>query len=338
MSEAMEARTGPDAPLLSLGKVERIFGGGRTLFGGRHPSVHAVQGISIDVKRGETLGIVGESGCGKSTLARMIAGLDAPSGGSITFEGEDLVGLAKSDHRAVARRIQYVFQDPLASLNPRKTIRTILEAPLIHLLKLDKAKRAERLEELMNAVNLAPEFLDRYPHEFSGGQAQRIGIARALAADPELIVLDEPVSALDVSVQAQVLNILADLKSRFGLTFLFISHDLSVVESVSDRVAVLYFGRVAEIAPGRALFRKPRHHYTRLLLDSAPAPGRRDLGAEDNEAELPDPYNPPPGCAFYARCPHGTDICTKDMPPLAPAPGDPAHLAACHHPEEHGEG
>ena len=195
MSEAVAIDKTADAPLLSLGKVERIFGGGRTLFGGRQPSVHAVQGISIDVKKGETLGIVGESGCGKSTLARMIAGLDAPSGGSITFEGEDLVAMAKSDHRAVARRIQYVFQDPLASLNPRKTIRTILEAPLIHLLKLDKAKRAERLEELMNAVNLAPEFLDRYPHEFSGGQAQRIGIARALAADPELIVLDEPVSA-----------------------------------------------------------------------------------------------------------------------------------------------
>lgn len=325
-----------DAPMLSLDEVVRTFGGGRTLFGRKLPAVHAVQRVSFDVKRGETLGIVGESGCGKSTLARMLTGLDMPSGGRITFEGEDLVELIRSDRRAVARKIQYVFQDPLASLNPRKTIRTILEAPLIHLRKFDKRQREARLAELMQAVNLAPEFLDRYPHEFSGGQAQRIGIARALAADPELIVLDEPVSALDVSVQAQVLNILADLKTRFGLTFIFISHDLSVVESVSDRVAVLYFGRVAEIAPSAELFSTPRHHYTRLLLNSAPAPGRRSLASEDSEAELPDPFNPPAGCPFYARCPARLDVCRTVMPPLEPAPGQPAHLAACHNPEQHG--
>ncbi|MBZ8133179.1 ABC transporter ATP-binding protein [Afifella sp. IM 167] len=320
--------------LVEIDGAERIFGGGRNILGRRKPAVHAVQDVSIEVMKGETLGIVGESGCGKSTLARLLVGLDAPTGGTIRFGGEDVFG-EKMDHRRLARRVQYVFQDPVSSLNPRKTIRTILEAPLVHLLGKNRRERAERLSELMDAVNLAPEFLDRYPHEFSGGQAQRIGIARALAADPELIVLDEPVSALDVSVQAQVLNILDGLKSRFGLTYVFISHDLSVVESVSDRVAVMYFGRIVEIGPGRGVFRAPRHPYTRLLLKSAPAPGRKSLIPEDADTELPDPYDPPPGCAFHARCPRGTEICMKEVPPLDPAPGAPAHLSACYHP--HGE-
>ena len=284
--------------------------------------------------KGETLGVVGESGCGKSTLARMIVGLDAPTGGRIVFDGRDLVAEAGHDLRRLSREVQYVFQDPVASLNPRKTIRTILEAPLIHLLKLDKGARERRLIELMDAVNLAPEFLERYPHEFSGGQAQRIGIARALAADPKLIVLDEPVSALDVSVQAQVLNILDDLKDRFGLTYVFISHDLSVVESVSDRVAVMYFGRVVEIGEGRTVFREPRHPYTHLLLKSAPAPGRRSLIAEDANTELPDPYNPPPGCAFYARCPRHSDKCNAKIPPLEEIGAEEGHRAACFHPHE----
>ncbi|MCL4162862.1 UNVERIFIED_CONTAM: hypothetical protein GTU68_022668, partial [Idotea baltica] len=214
-----------DEALLTIEAVERIFGGGRKLLGGHHPAVHAVQGLSLDVKKGETLGVVGESGCGKSTLARLVVGLDLPTSGTITFNGEDLTALARKDRRALARKIQYVFQDPVASLNPRKTIRTILEAPLKHLTGLNADGRKHRLDELLQAVNLAPEFLDRYPHEFSGGQAQRIGIARALAAGPELIVLDEPVSALDVSVQAQVLNLLDRLKDKFGLTYIFISHD-----------------------------------------------------------------------------------------------------------------
>ncbi|WP_048646716.1 ABC transporter ATP-binding protein [Nitratireductor soli] len=324
----------PEAALLQIDNAERVFGGGRTLFGRRLPAVHAVQGISLDVKKGETLGVVGESGCGKSTLARLIVGLDRPTAGSITFDGRDLVAEARSDPQKLARRVQYVFQDPVASLNPRKTIRSILEAPLRHLLGLDKAARAARLKELMEAVNLAPEFLDRYPHEFSGGQAQRIGIARALAADPELIVLDEPVSALDVSVQAQVLNILDGLKARFGLTYVFISHDLSVVESVSDRVAVMYFGRIAEIGPAKQIFAEPRHPYTHLLLSSAPTPGKRSLIPEDANTELPDPYAPPPGCAFHARCPRGTDTCLAAHPPLEPAPGQPSHLTACYHPIE----
>ena len=215
-----------DETLLRIENAGRVFGGGRTLLGKPKRGVHAVQDVSIEVRRGETLGVVGESGCGKSTLARMIVGLDRPTAGRIIFEGRDLVAEAGRDLRRLSREVQYVFQDPVASLNPRKTVRTILEAPLIHLLELGREERTARLAELMDAVNLAPEFLDRYPHEFSGGQAQRIGIARALAADPKLIVLDEPVSALDVSVQAQVLNILDGLKQRFGLTYVFISHDL----------------------------------------------------------------------------------------------------------------
>jgi peptide/nickel transport system ATP-binding protein len=323
-----------DAPLLAIEQAERVFGGGRTLFGQPKPAVHAVQDVTLNVRKGETLGVVGESGCGKSTLARMIVGLDAPTGGRIVFDGRDIVAEAGHDLRRLSREVQYVFQDPVASLNPRKTIRTILEAPLIHLLGMDKTARAKRLGELMDAVNLAPEFLDRYPHEFSGGQAQRIGVARALAADPKLIVLDEPVSALDVSVQAQVLNILDDLKDRFGLTYVFISHDLSVVESVSDRVAVMYFGRVVEVGPGRSVFRSPRHPYTHLLLNSAPAPGRRSLIAEDANTELPDPYNPPPGCAFYARCPRRTETCNSKVPQLEGVGGEEGHRAACYHPHE----
>jgi len=320
----------PEPVLLEIENAARRFGGGRTLFGRELPAVHAVQDVSLRVRRGETLGIVGESGCGKSTLARLVVGLDAPTSGTLRLDGADMVDAVRADSRAAARRVQYVFQNPIASLNPRKTIRAILEAPLIHLLGLDRAGRGARLAELMDAVNLAPEFLERYPHEFSGGQAQRIGIARALAADPEIIVLDEPVSALDVSVQAQVLNLLDDLKRRFDLTYLFISHDLSVVESVSDRVAVMYFGRIVEIGPSRDIFARPRHHYTRLLLDSAPSPGRKSLIPEETETELPDPYDPPPGCAFASRCPAATEVCRRDTPVLLPEGS--AHRAACHHP------
>lgn len=315
------------APLLSIEGAERVFGAGSA-------RVHALQGVTLDLHRGETLGVVGESGCGKSTLARLLVGLDRPTGGRFLFDGRDLAIEARRNPRALAGRIQYVFQDPIASLNPRKTVRRILEAPLIHLCGFGRAHRAERLEELMEAVNLAPEFLDRYPHEFSGGQAQRIAIARALAADPEVIVLDEPVSALDVSVQAQVLNLLDALKARYSFTYLFISHDLSVIETVSDRIAVLYFGRVAELGPARRIFARPRHPYTHLLLDSVPAPGRRTLAPGDAQAELPDPFNPPPGCPFYARCPRGTDRCVQAHPSLEAAPDAPDHRAACWHPHQ----
>lgn len=319
-------------PLVRIDAVERVFGGGRGLFGRAKPGVHAVQQVSLDIRPGETLGIVGESGCGKSTLARMLVGLDTPTGGTIRFRGDDIATIARGNFNRIARRIQYVFQDPVSSLNPRKTIRAILEAPLKRLLGLGRGEREDRLAALLDAVHLRPDFLERYPHEFSGGQAQRIGIARALAADPELIVLDEPVSALDVSIQAQVLNLLDDLKARFGLTYVFISHDLSVVESVSDRVAVMYFGRIAEIGPARSIFTNPRHHYTRLLLDSAPVPGRPPRAPEGGDGELPDPYDPPAGCAFAARCPAADRLCRTQRPDLGAGAVDGTHLAACFHP------
>ena len=315
--------------LLAVEGVTRRFGGGRRLLGGERPAVHAVQAVSFSVRRGETLGIVGESGCGKSTLARMLVGLDRPSDGAIRFDGGDITGLRGQQRRALARRVQYVFQDPLSSLNPRKTIRQILEAPLRHLLGMAKGERESRLEELMEAVRLRPEFLERYPHEFSGGQAQRIGIARALAAAPELIVLDEPVSALDVSVQAQVLGVLHDLKARYDLTYLFISHDLAVVESVSDRVAVMYFGRIVEEGASGHLFRQPAHPYTRLLLSAAPIPGVRSMRGEEEIAELPDPLAPPPGCAFAARCARASALCREARPTLS---SGGAGAFACHHP------
>jgi peptide/nickel transport system ATP-binding protein len=331
--------------MLEAQGLTRTFGGGRTLLGRPRRAVHAVRGVDLEVRRGETLGIVGESGCGKSTLARMLVGLDVPTAGRIRLDGRDVGESVRRDRRALARSIQYVFQDPVSSLNPRKTIRTILEKPMIHLLGMDRARRGRRLEELMDAVNLRAEFLDRYPHEFSGGQAQRIGIARALAAEARVMVLDEPVSALDVSVQAQVLNILDGLKSRFDLTYVFISHDLSVVESVSDRVAVMYFGRIVETGAAANLFRAPRHPYTRLLFDSAPVPGRRSVRGEAATAELPDPLSPPPGCAFAPRCPRAQDRCRRSTPPLSPLTdeadtvrrhGDRA--AACYYPLDHEPG
>jgi peptide/nickel transport system ATP-binding protein len=316
--------------LLRTEEVTRTFGGGRTLFGRRKPQVHAVRRVTLAAQRGETLGIVGESGCGKTTLARMLVGLDRPTGGRIFMDGRDVAEILNGGSTALARQVQYVFQDPLSSLNPRQTIRRILDAPLKHLVGMAPKDRETRLAELLHAVNLQRDFLDRYPHEFSGGQAQRIGIARALAAEPEIIVLDEPVSALDVSVQAQVLNLLDDLKARFTLTYLFISHDLAVVEAISDRVAVMYFGEVVEEGRADDIFRKPLHPYTRLLIDSAPVPGRQLRPDEDTSTELPDPLAPPMGCPFAPRCPRASAICGKTMPALEA--GADAHAVACHHP------
>tara|TARA_R110001599_G_scaffold8228_3_gene39791 strand:- start:1173 stop:2171 length:999 start_codon:yes stop_codon:yes gene_type:complete len=317
---------------LAVSDLVKQFGGGRSLLGRELPAVHAVRKLAFHVEAGEILGIVGESGCGKSTVARMLVGLDAPTSGRIELGGRPLAESGKPIHqRALANRIQYVFQDPLSSLNPRKTIRQTLTAPLVYLKHMNKEQIETRLKELMEQVNLRPEFLSRYPHEFSGGQAQRIGVARALAAEPEVLVLDEPVSALDVSVQAQVLNLLQDLRKRFNLTYVFISHDLGVVRNLCDRVAVMYLGRIVETAATDTLFSNPQHHYTRLLLDSVPGTGKQ-LGVGDQaNAELPDPLNPPVGCAFAARCPAATDLCRQADPELE---GTDAHAVACYHPEK----
>lgn len=311
---------------LRLSGLSKAFTVGKQLFGPPKGVVRAVHPVDLDVQEGETLGIVGESGCGKSTFARMLVGLLEPSTGTIEIEGEPL---DNADPALFGQRIQYVFQDPVSSLNPRKTIQQIMEAPLIHLHGMDKAARGKRISEIFATVSLREEFLERYPHEFSGGQAQRIGIARALAANARILILDEPVSALDVSVQAQVLNLLAELKKKLNLTYLFISHDLAVVEAVSDRIAVLYFGSVVEVGKAEDVFSRPRHPYTKLLAESAPVVGRPLTAPESKETELPDPLNPPPGCAFKARCPYATEECAATKPGLS---GKGGHLAACIHP------
>ncbi len=311
---------------LKLQNLSKSFAVGKRLLGAPKGMVRAVHPVTLDVQKGETLGIVGESGCGKSTFARLLVGLIEPTTGSIEIDGQPL---DNADPAAFGKKIQYVFQDPVSSLNPRKTIRQIMEAPLKHLHGMDKTARANRISEIFATVSLREEFLDRYPHEFSGGQAQRIGIARALAAEAEILILDEPVSALDVSVQAQVLNLLAALKEKLGLTYLFISHDLAVVEAVSDRIAVLYFGSVVEIGNAEDVFRAPRHPYTKLLADSAPVVGRPLTAPEGRETELPDPLNPPTGCAFRARCPHAIKTCAVETPQLT---GDETQRAACFNP------
>ena len=312
---------------LRLQNLSKTFAVGKPLIGAPKAHVRAVRPLSLEVAQGETLGIVGESGCGKSTLARMLVGLIPPSTGTIEIEGK---ALDNADAAAFGKLIQYVFQDPISSLNPRKSIRKILEVPLKRLHGMSASERETRIREIFDSVNLREEFLDRYPHEFSGGQAQRIGIARGLAANARILVLDEPVSALDVSVQAQVLNLLAALKAEYGLTYLFISHDLAVVEAVSDRVAVMYFGAVVEVGRADKVFSAPRHPYTNLLAGSAPVVGRPLTPPEAKGTELPDPLNPPPGCAFAARCPRASDICRTEDPALTKMGED--QFAACHHP------
>ena len=293
-------------------------------------SLHAVDGVSFELQPGETLGLVGESGCGKSTLGRSILRLNEPAGGSIRLQGEELVGRSRRDLQPLRRRVQMVFQDPSASLDPRWTVGRLLAEPLeIHGIG-NRRDRAERVRKLLAQVGLPVDAAQRYPHEFSGGQRQRIGIARALALEPDVIICDEPVSALDVSVQAQILNLLVDLQRNTGVALLFISHDLSVVEYIADRIAVMYLGRIVELAPRESLWRNPRHPYTRALLEAVPRLGGRRKPAAPLQGDLPSPYAPPAGCRFHTRCPFAVERCRSEQPQLSGV----GHQVACHRADE----
>jgi oligopeptide transport system ATP-binding protein len=295
--------------------------------------VRAVDGVSLTLAEGETLGLVGESGCGKSTLCRTILQLTAPTSGSVLFDGEELVGRNRRQLRPVRSQMQMIFQDPYASLNPRKRVSQIIGEPMeLHGMSSGRDTK-KHVRDLLDRVGLPPEHADRFPHEFSGGQRQRIGIARALALRPKLIIADEPVSALDVSVQAQIVNLLKDLQDEFGLSYLFVAHDLGVVRHVSDRVAVMYLGKIVESARAAALYERPLHPYSTALLSAVPIPDPKLNASRERlilEGDPPSPIDPPPGCHFHTRCPWMTDVCRTDEPDLLELL--PGHVAACHHP------
>jgi len=294
--------------------------------------VHAVDDVDLEVRAGETLGLVGESGCGKSTLGRALVRLTDLTAGRIEFDGRDISALSAGELRPLRRELQFVFQDPYASLNPRRRVGAIVGMPLRVQKACPRGEIPDRVAELLELVGLRPEHADRFPHEFSGGQRQRIGIASALALRPRLLIADEPVSALDVSVQAQVINLFEDLQDDLGLTYIFVAHDLSVVRQVSDRIGVMYLGRLVEIGPAEIVSSRPAHPYTEALLSAVPIPDP-DLRRERIvlRGDLPSPISPPPGCRFHTRCPHATEICSQVLPPMVPH-GPDGHLAACHHP------
>ena len=320
-----------DTPILSVRELVKEF---KVRDRGRATVVHAVSGVSFDVQPGETLALVGESGCGKSTTGRCILRLVEPTSGSVQFRGEDLLGMGHDALRRMRRHMQIVFQDPQASLHPRMTVRRLLAEPLqVHGEPADVVRA--RVDELLALVQLRPEHLDRYPHQFSGGQRQRIGIARALAISPALLVLDEPVSALDVSIQAEIMRLLIDLRERLGLSYVFIAHDLAVVRQLADRVAVMYLGKIVEIGPADQVYESPQHPYTQALLSAVPIP---DPAVQQQRrriilrGELPSAIDPPSGCRFRTRCWRAEQRCADEEPLLITRKGDPAHTVACHFP------
>jgi peptide/nickel transport system ATP-binding protein len=327
----------PDAPevLLEVKGLKRHFPVNRgAVFRRQVAAVKAVDGIDFQVRKGETLGLVGESGCGKTTTGRLLTRLDEPTAGSITLEGRDIAHLSTGALRPLRRDVQMVFQDPYSSLNPRHTVGSIVGAPFRLHKTLPSAEVKPAVQELLKLVGLNPEHYNRYPHEFSGGQRQRIGVARAIALRPKLIIADEPVSALDVSIQAQVINLLEDLQNEFRLTYVVIAHDLSVVRHISDRVAVMYLGKIVEIADRDDLYEQPMHPYTHALLSAVPVPDpdvRTDRERIRLRGETPSPLNPPPGCRFHTRCWKAQDICKVEEPPLAALASN--HEVACHFPE-----
>ena len=322
-------------PLLRVDGLVKHFPLTRGVIFKRHiGDVKAVDGVSLDLARGETLGIVGESGCGKSTLAKLLVRLERPTAGRALFEGRNIFHLEGGDLRRLRRNLQMVLQDPYTSLNPRMTVGDIVGEPFeIHPEVAPRSSRRARVQELLDLVGLNPEHINRYPHQFSGGQRQRIGIARALALKPQVIICDEPVSALDVSIQAQVINLLEDLQTELGLSYIFIAHDLSVVRHISDRVAVMYLGRIVEIGTGDDIYDRATHPYTQALLSAVPVPDPRARGTRRVirlEGDVPSPANPPSGCRFRTRCWKAQDVCAVEEPALAVRSSDGGHLSACH--------
>jgi oligopeptide/dipeptide ABC transporter ATP-binding protein len=321
------------APLLEVDHLKLHFPIKEGVFFDREVArVHAVDDVTFSLREGETCGLVGESGCGKTTLSRSVMRLLDPTDGAIRFRGTDITSASRRAMQPLRKEMQMVFQDPYASLNPRKRVGQIIGQPL-QLHGVDRNEIEPRVRELLDRVGLHAEHVNRFPHEFSGGQRQRIGVARALALEPKLIVLDEPVSALDVSVQAQIINLLDDLQDDFGLTYLFVAHDLSVVRHVSDSIAVMYLGKLMEVSPAEELYTKPIHPYTVALLGAIPIPDPKENRARERmvvSGEPPNPIDPPTGCVFHPRCPYATEVCRTVEPPLVEYPG--GHLAACHHP------